>query len=89
MTSVYTGGDVESNRVGYILAMTVYTTRATIAYLAGDCVLVSSLAVRRHLRSADGHPETRRPANHTNASRRQELRSLLCSRLGLSVPADL
>jgi len=42
-------------RIGFKLAMTVYKCLSGMApaYLADDCVLVSSMASRRHLRSAD------------------------------------
>jgi len=53
------------------------------AYLADDCVLVSSVASRRHLRSAEARKLACRPENK-NSTRRQRLRRLQRSRLELS-----
>jgi len=43
-----------------------------LAYLTDDCVLVSSVASRRHLRSADARIEACHPENKNNTGRHAE-----------------
>ena len=74
-------------RIRFKLTMIVYKCLHGLAppYLADDCVLVSSVASRRHLRSAD----TRKlVVCHTNCYWRQRFRGLLAV-IWSSLPIDL